>query len=310
MQLGLAGILPLVVALLMGIVGGAVLVNMLLGARVRALITDTSGSSGVETMGLNKLVPAESHPIVPDQGPLTELQTKLSATEVQLKTTEERCSILEEKCAQLADKSAQAEEKCAKLQEPSGSPAATPAQAEEQSSRISALQQEVSSLQSRLQEEEKRASTLSEEAARVPALEQKEKDNTAEIERLKAEKAARVLEQEQKQKDDSAQIDRMTQEIAEFREKWQASVGRIEEQQKSIERIEAEKAELFSKRDQLLQEHEGLRANLTDLNGLLDAERQHTAEKLVLLEKAKEQLSNTFKCLASEMVKEQAVGQS
>jgi len=102
----------------------------------------------------------------------------------------------------------------------------------------------------------------------------------------------------------------LKREISDFREKWEASVGHIEEQQRAIDRIEAEKAELFSKRDQLLQEHEGLRANLADLNGLLDAEREQTAEKLVLLEKAKEQLSNTFKWLASEMVKEQAVGRS
>ncbi len=316
----------------MGIVGGAVLVNMLLGARVRALITDTSGGSGVETMGLNKLTPAESHPVATDQGQLKELQTKLSATEFQLKTTEERCSILEDKCAQLEDKSAQAEEKCAKLQEASGQPAATPEQSEEQTSKTSALQAEISSLQTRLEEETTRTSTLSEQAARVPELEQKQKDDSAEIERLKTEQAERVSELEQKQKDDSAkieslkreqatrvaelekkqkddstEIERLKKELSGFREKWEASVGHIEEQQKSIDRIEAEKAELFSKRDQMLQEHEGLRANLTDLNGLLDAEREQTAEKLVLLEKAKEQLSNTFKCLASEMVKEQAV---
>ena len=335
MQQGFAGILPLLVALLMGIVGGAVLVNMLLGARVRALITDTSGSSGVETMGLNKLVPAESHPVASEEGRLEELKTKLTATELQLKTTEDRCSILEEKCAQLEDKSAQAEEKCAKLNETPSQSADTSDQSEETSSKISALQEEISSLQTRLEQEEKRASTLSEEAARVPELEQKQKDNSTEVERLKSEQAARVSQLEQKQKDASAEIERLKKEqaagvseleqtqkdhsaeterlkkeISGLREKWEASVGHIEEQQKSIDRIEAEKAELFSKRDQLLQEHEGLRANLADLNGLLDAEREQTAEKMVLLEKAKEQLSNTFKCLASEMVKEQAVGQS
>lgn len=299
MQQGLAGILPLVVALLMGIIGGGVLVNMLLGARIRALLTDTHNNSGVETIGLNKLAPPESHEGLTDQGQIKELRNKLTDTEAQLKSTEERCAQLEEKCAQLEDKSAQAEEKCATLQDSSG-------QSEEQSSKMSSLQEEISSLQSRLQEEETRVSTLSAQAVRVSELEQKEKDDSTEIERLKQE----ISDFEQKQKDDSAEIDRLKREISDFREKWEASVGHIEEQQKEIDRIEAEKAELFSKRDQLLQEHEGLRANLTDLNGLLDAEREQTAEKLVLLEKAKEQLSNTFKCLASELVKEQPVGQS
>ncbi len=320
MQQGLAGILPLVVALLMGIVGGAVLVNMLLGARVRALITDTHSNSGMETIGLNKLVPPESHGALPDQEQIKELQTKLADTEAQVKSTEERCTQLEEKCALLEDKAAQAEEKCTKLQETAG-------QSEDPSTKISSLQDEVSALQTRLQEEGTRASTLSEQAARVSDLEQKEKDRSAEIENLKNEisrfeqrqkedssEIARlkqeVSEFEHTHKEDSGEIDRLKQELSGFREKWEASVGHIEEQQKAIDRIEAEKAEWFSKRDQLLQEHEGLRANLTDLNGLLDAEHEQTAEKLVLLEKAKEQLSITFKCLASEMVKEQAVGQS
>lgn len=320
MQQGLAGILPLVVALLMGIIGGGILVNMLLGARIRALITDTHSSSGVETIGLNKLAPPESQEALSDQGQIKELRTKLTDTEAQLKSTEERCGQLEEKCAQLEDKSAQTEEKCAKLQDASG-------QSEEESSKISSLQEEIASLQTRLQEEGTRVSTLSEQAARVSELEQREKDGSTEVERLKQEISdfeqkqkddsaeiqglkLEVSQFEHKQKDDSAEIDRLKQEVSDFQEKWEASVGHIEEQQKAIDRIEAEKSELFSKRDQLLQEHEGLRANLADLNGLLDAEREQTAEKLVLLEKAKEQLSNTFKCLASELVKEQAVGQS
>ncbi len=286
MQQGLAGILPLVVALLMGIVGGAVLVNMLLGARIRSLIPDMSHSSPVETIGLDKLVPSEVREVGSDHDRIQQLEAKLAASDVQLKASEEKCAELTDKCAQLEDKFAQSEEKFAKLQENSTQPedqeSKISAIQAEHESRVSSLEKEISSLQERLKDGEERESALSEKASRVAKLEQQQKDNSQEIERLK-------------------------QAVADSHEKWEASVAQIEKQQEAIERIEAEKSELFTKRDQMLQEHEGLRSNLSELNGLLDAERDHTTEKLVLLERAKEQLSNTFKCLASEMVEEKVV---
>ena len=45
MQQGFSPILPLAVALLIGIVGGAVLVNILLGSRIRSLLPEHSDST-------------------------------------------------------------------------------------------------------------------------------------------------------------------------------------------------------------------------------------------------------------------------
>jgi DNA recombination protein RmuC len=298
MQQGLAGILPLVVALLMGIVGGAVLVNMLIGARIRSMLPDITHANTVETMGLDKLAaPAEVHQVVPDRDQIQQLEAKLATSETQLKTSEEKRAELADKVAQLEDKFAQSEERVAKLQETSSKPEAELSPTVDQDAKISVLQaehasaissmeKEISSLQERLQERSK------ESEERESALE---------------EKVSLVAKLEQQQKDDSAEIARLKQDAKDSRDKWEASVAQVEKQQKAIERIETEKSELFTKRDQMLQEHEGLRANLSELNSLLDAERDHTTEKLVLLERAKEQLSNTFKCLASEMVEEKVV---
>ena len=156
------------------------------------------------------------------------------------------------------------------------------AQLEERASRVPSLESQVSSLQVRTQEESTRASTLAEQAARVPELQQSQQNAFVEIQQL-------------------------NKQIADLREKWGASESKAEVLRETIERSEAERAELSAKRDHLLQEQETLRTKLAELGTVLSAEREQTTEKLALLDKAKEQLSDTFKSLASEILEEKSI---
>ena len=153
------------------------------------------------------------------------------------------------------------------------------AQLAERASRIPSLESQVSSLQVRLQEESTRASTLAEQAARVPELQQSQRDASVEVQQLSA-------------------------QIADLREKCGASESTADAQRKALEGFAKEKADLTARRDQLLLEQEELRTKLTELSTVLAAEREQATEKLALLDKAKEQLSDTFKSLASDIFQE------
>src|SRR6266498_3293555 len=156
------------------------------------------------------------------------------------------------------------------------------AQLEERASRVPSLESQVSCLHVRTQEESTRASALAEQAARMPELQQSQQNAIVEIQQL-------------------------NKQIADLREKWGASESKAEVLRESIERSEAERAELSAKRDQLLQEQETLRTKLVEVGTVLTAEREQTTEKLALLDKAKEQLSDTFKSLASEILEEKSI---
>jgi DNA recombination protein RmuC len=156
------------------------------------------------------------------------------------------------------------------------------AQLEERASRVPSLESQVFSLQARMQEESTRASTLAEQAARMPELQQGQQNAVVEIQEL-------------------------NKQIADLREKWAASESKAEVLRESIERSETERSELSAKRDHLLQEQETLRSKLAELGTVLTAEREQTTEKLALLDKAKEQLSDTFKSLAGEILEEKSI---
>ncbi len=156
------------------------------------------------------------------------------------------------------------------------------AQLAERASRIPSLENQVSSLQTRFEEEGTRASTLAEQAALLPELRQSQQNALVEAQQL-------------------------NEQFADLREKWGASESKVETQRKLIERGETERAELSAKRDQLLQEQEGLRTKLAELTTVLAAEREQVAEKLALLDKAKEQLADTFKSLANDILEEKSI---
>jgi DNA recombination protein RmuC len=244
MQQELSGMIPLAIALVLGVIGGATLASLLLKPRIRTAVAEATSDSQLEIARLTERVSSVSGETARQQGQIRELEAKLTECGVQLDSSKAQC-------AQLA----------------------------ERASRIPSLEGQVSSLQVRLEEESMRASTLAEQAARVTELQQSQRDASAEIQEL-------------------------NKQIADLREKWGSSESTMEAQRKTIEQFTGEKSELIAKRDLLLQEQGELSTKLTELNVVLAAEREQATEKLALLEKAKEQLSDTFKSLANDIFQE------
>ncbi|HLI62005.1 MAG TPA: hypothetical protein VKV05_01305 [Terriglobales bacterium] len=287
-------IFPLVVALLIGMVGGAALVNFLLGSRLRTLIQETTHGSELTKKDelITSVVPRDSHlpqaqlPVTaaaaavvagepaPDESDITKshpledsaVSDELASKGAEIARLQEELAAVQTKLAEASSELERVQEQCTRL--------------EEQAAKVSSLENELAVLQSRAQEDS---------SARESAL---------------SEQAARLSELEQGRKSDSLEIERLNQEVTEWREKWQAAAAHVEEQQKALERLEAETAELSATRNQFLEREDGLRTKLAELNALLDAERQHTSDKLALLEQARAQLSNGFKHLTPEMVEE------
>ncbi|MGD0466822.1 MAG: DNA recombination protein RmuC [Terriglobales bacterium] len=243
----LSGMIPLAVALLLGIVGGTIFSRLALKHRIQTATIEAKSDSQLEIARLTERVSSVNSEVARQQAQIGDLEAKLAKSVGQLDASKAQC-------AQLA----------------------------ERASRIPSLESQVSSLQTRVQQESARASSLAEQAARVPELQQSQQNALLEIQQL-------------------------NKQTADLREKWGASESKAEVQRKAIERAEAERAELSAKRDHLLQEQEALRTKLAELSTVLAAEREQTTEKLALLDKAKEQLSDTFKSLASEILEEKSI---
>jgi|SRR5271157_4234930 len=149
MQQGLSGMLPLAIALVLGVIGGATLASLLLKPRIRTAIAEATSDSQLEIARLTERVSSVSGETARQQEQIRELEGKLTESGVQLDSSKAQC-------AQLA----------------------------ERASRIPSLEGQVSSLQVRLEEESTRASTLAEQAARVPELQQSQRDASAEVQQL------------------------------------------------------------------------------------------------------------------------------
>ena len=247
MEQQLSAMVPLAVALLFGLFGGAILAHLVLKRRIQTATIEARSDSQLEIARLTERVSSFNSEVFRQQAQIQELEAKLGESVAELNASKEQC-------AQLA----------------------------ERASRIPSLENQVSSLQTRVEEEGTRASTLAEQAALLPELRQSQQNALVETQQL-------------------------NKQLADLREKWGASESKVETQRKSIERGEAEKAELSARRDQLLQEQEGLRTKLAELTTILAAEREQTTEKLALLDKAKEQLADTFKSLANDILEEKSI---
>lgn len=121
-----------------------------------------------------------------------------------------------------------------------------------------------------------------------------------------AERASRVPVLEQELNAARATTEEQNQQICALRQRLGAAestlAGRLEE----IARLTDESRELATRRDQLLGELQTLNNQFTEISTTLDAERRQNDEKLALLNDAREQLSNQFKALASEILEEKA----
>ena len=283
------GLLLLVVALLVGIVGGAVVVNILIGSRIKALLPEAAQRSENNSL-FSQPFSSSDYEVVRQRDEIQALRTKLVDSSTQLDKAKQQCAYLEQQVGRVPELEKEIAELQARMQEATGQsdlfkqgPKA--AEAEKEKARMAELEEQAA-----------RVPELEELAARVADFEQQ---------------AARVAELQEKEKSDSVEMELLNKEIADLKEKLEASTAKTEEQEKALASLEAEKTELSTKHDELVKEHDQLLKEQAELNGKLgeanrslDTEREEKAEKLALLERAKEQLAHTLQCLAGEIVHE------
>lgn len=161
-----------------------------------------------------------------------------------------------------------------------------------------------------------RLSTLTEEAKRLRGelteSNMQEKDARQQLELSHnecaqlSERVSRVPVLEEELKTANASIEEQNQQIAALRQKLGGVQSTIESQLQEITRLNNESRELATRRDQLNLELLGLNNQFTEMSTTLESERKQNDEKLALLNDAREQLSNQFKALASEILEEKA----
>ncbi len=125
----------------------------------------------------------------------------------------------------------------------------------------------------------------------------------AELAQLK-EQVLRLPELKQELNEARGHKDRLDTEVGGLRQ----SLGSYESsklaQQQQIARLDRELGDIKDRYDQAMAEQRILGQQLAETRMALEAERSQTAEKVALLENAKEQLSNQFKALANDILEE------
>lgn len=101
-------------------------------------------------------------------------------------------------------------------------------------------------------------------------------------------------------------IQKLKQELGDLREKLGAAESTVVNQAEHLSRLQREKENLAALRDQLTAEQQRLSNQVTELTTSLNAERKLAEENLVVLNSAKEELSNQFKVLANEILEDKS----
>lgn len=118
------------------------------------------------------------------------------------------------------------------------------------------------------------------------------------------ERASRLPELEQELRTALSYSEEQSQQVSTLKQKIAASESTLASQAQEINRLTDESRALVVRREELLVELQGLNMQFTELSTTLEAERNQNEEKLALLNGAREQLSNQFKALASEILEE------
>ena len=310
MHQDLPGILLLVVALLAGVLGGACLVNLLIGSRIKALLPEADQRPEQNSL-FNQPFSSSNYEIVRQRDEILTLRTKLADSGTQFDKVKQQCVQLEQQAARVPELEKELVALQARVQEAFGQsdlfvegPKA--AEREKEAARIAELEEQAA----RLPELEKLAAQVAQfeqQASRLAELEEKQKTDSTEMELLVKE----ITALREKLEASAADAEAAKKELASLREDLDSSAANQEEHKKSLEQLQSENTELATKHDQLVQEHEHLQqeheavnSKLVKLNVSLDAEREDKAETLALLERAKEQLAHTLQCLTGEVVHE------
>ncbi len=114
-----------------------------------------------------------------------------------------------------------------------------------------------------------------------------------------AERASRVIHLE-------AQLAQLTEAHAEAQDELTRMTTQLAERSQLLRSVQQEKTELIQQRELLTTEQRELAKQRAELQTALNAERQHGEEKLAILNNAREQLSDQFKALASEILEEKS----
>ncbi len=145
------------------------------------------------------------------------------------------------------------------------------------------------------------------EAAETKIAELQRQLETSQGERVRfEERADRVPDLEQAVRTAAADNEQIKRESADLRERLGRAESSASARQARIGELESDLSELSTQRDKLLSDQEQLKTQMAELNTLIEAERKQTEEKLILIKEAKEQLSDSFKALANEILEEKS----
>ncbi len=103
-----------------------------------------------------------------------------------------------------------------------------------------------------------------------------------------------------------AEVDKLRMENGSLLQRASTAETQAAERQRQLETMSSQREELSGKQAALQAESTALKSELAELRRDLAHERQQAAEKLALLENAREQLTNQFKALASEILEEKS----
>jgi DNA recombination protein RmuC len=120
------------------------------------------------------------------------------------------------------------------------------------------------------------------------------------------ERASRLAVVEKLKLDLEHAADAVKSELAKYRESNGRLAGDIEAKKQRLSEVEQDCQRLSTERDSLMNDQIGLKSKIAELNTTLEQERRQVEEKLALLSNAREELSNQFKTLASEILEEKS----
>jgi DNA recombination protein RmuC len=178
--------------------------------------------------------------------------------------------------------------------------------------RLSAAENKSLDLQGQIERLGDERARLGERANRVAGLETQLTQDGAEIQRYASrtatleEQAGRLPLLEKSLETESGVNEQLTLQLADLREKLGGADSTMKAQQNRILGLETDLALVTDKREQLLVDQQQLKTQIAQLSTSLDSERQQASEKLALLAEAKEQLTSSFKSLASEILEEKS----
>lgn len=288
-------VIPIAISLAFGALLGGIIAWLVLRRLSERVRSEAKGESQTEIALLNERISSVTQELGQHRARLSESEAKAADLRSQLDAMRDDRARLDERAARVPSLEAQLSDSLSQLNSRQDENTRIATQLAERTHALEALQGRVTSLESerkghleslealrvRLQEETNRSATLAEQSARMPELE----------------KALNATAAEKQQ---------FNQQLADLRQQLGGSESALAGQKQRAERLEAEQAELTSKRDQLLSEQQQLKTQLVELGAMLDAERKQAAEKLALLNEAREQLTNEFKSLANDILEDKA----